>query len=107
MSTRDQEQPMPVKGPSTDNAPADHRDDERYQRLLAATREAAKRGYDAVQMRELAAATRLSLKTVYKFATSKDHLITEAHLEAMTEFRADAVRRPPRGATAADRVIDV
>jgi AcrR family transcriptional regulator len=107
MSTRDQEQPMPVKGSSTEKAPADHRGDERYQRLLAATREAAKNGYDAVQMRELAAATRLSLKTVYTFVTSKDHLITEAHLDAMTELRAAAARRPPRGATAAERVMAV
>src|SRR5258708_40174042 len=98
---------MPVKGSTTETAPADHSGDERYHRLLAATREAAKKGYDAVQMRELAAATRLSLKTVYKFVASKDHLITEAHLDNMIQFRAAAVRRPPRGATATERVMAV
>jgi AcrR family transcriptional regulator len=92
---------------SGNEEPADRRHDERYLRLLTATREAAKSGYDAVQMRELAAAARLSLKTVYNFVTSKDHLITEAHLDTMIQFRATAVRRPPRGATAAARVIDV
>jgi AcrR family transcriptional regulator len=81
--------------------------DPRYQRLLAATREAAERGYDAVQMRELAAVTRMSLATIYQFCSSKDQLITAAHVDWMARFRDDLTRRRPRGNTAAERVSDV
>jgi TetR/AcrR family transcriptional regulator, cholesterol catabolism regulator len=83
------------------------RSDPRYQRLMAATRDAAQRGYDAVPMRELANATRMSLTTVYQFCSSKDHLIAEAHVERMLELRARVVRRPPRGRSAEQRVLKV
>jgi AcrR family transcriptional regulator len=71
---------------------------------MAATREAARGGYDAVSMRELAEAARVSLTTVYQFCASKDHLIAEAHLEVMEEFRAELAKGRRRGATAEDRV---
>jgi TetR/AcrR family transcriptional regulator, cholesterol catabolism regulator len=83
------------------------RRDPRYQRLMAATREAAQHGYDAVSMRELANATRMSLTTVYQFCSSKDHLIAEAHVERMLELRDRVVRRPPRGRTVEERVLRV
>jgi TetR/AcrR family transcriptional regulator, cholesterol catabolism regulator len=83
------------------------RNDPRYQRLMAATREAAHSGYDAVSMRELANATRMSLTTVYQFCSSKDHLIAEAHVERMIELRDRVVVRPPRGRTAEERVRKV
>lgn len=89
--------------------PADtgRRDDERYQRLMAAARKAAREGYDAVSMRALAESTRMSLTTVYQFCSSKDRLIAEAHLERMEELRARLVRHPPRGRTARSRVLKV
>jgi TetR/AcrR family transcriptional regulator, cholesterol catabolism regulator len=86
---------------------AAQRSDPRYQRLMAATREAARLGYDAVSMRELANATRMSLTTVYQFCSSKDHLIAEAHVERMIEMRDRVVRRPPRGRTPEERVLKV
>lgn len=82
-------------------------DDPRYQRLLEATREASQKGYEAVQMRDLAATTRMSLATIYQFCSSKDDLIAQAHVAWIQRFRADLDRRPARGDTAADRVIDV
>ena len=94
-----------------DNAAPDRstsqRDDPRYQRLMHATREAARNGYDAVSMRDLAEACRLSMTTIYQFCQSKDHLIAEAHLEAMEQFRGRVVTRPPKGATAEQRVLRV
>ncbi len=81
--------------------------DPRYQRLMVATRDAARGGYDAVQMRELAAQTRMSLTTVYQFCSSKDHLIAEAHVDWIDGFRAALARRSPTGATAAERVATV
>jgi TetR/AcrR family transcriptional regulator, cholesterol catabolism regulator len=86
---------------------AARRSDPRYQRLMSATREAARLGYDAVSMRELANATHMSLTTVYQFCSSKDHLIAEAHVERMIELRDRVVRRPPRGRTAEERVLKV
>src|SRR5690606_6154336 len=81
--------------------------DERYRRLMAATREAARNGYDAVSMRELAEATRMSLTTVYQFCPSKDCLIAEAHIGRMEDLRTNLTRRPPRGKTARARVLKV
>lgn len=74
---------------------------------MAATREVARSGYDAVSMRDLAEATRMSLTTVYQFCPSKDCLIAEAHIGRMEELRANLARRPPRGKTARSRVLKV
>lgn len=83
---------------------ASRRADPRYQRLIAATRRAARGGYDAVSMRDLAREAQVSMTTVYQFCGSKDHLIAEAHLEWMESFRQQMLDRPPRGRTAAARV---
>jgi AcrR family transcriptional regulator len=83
------------------------RDDPRYHRLMEATRAAAARGYDAVSMRDLAQASRMSLTTVYQFCSSKDHLIAEAHVDRMLSLRDRVVARPPRGRTAVERVLKV
>ena len=91
----------------TDEALAARRADPRYQRLMKATRAAARNGYDAVSMRDLAETCRLSMTTIYQFCRSKDHLIAEAHLSNMEAFRARISTRPPRGATAEQRVLSV
>jgi AcrR family transcriptional regulator len=83
------------------------RADPRYQRLMAATREAARGGYDAVSMRDLAERTRMSLTTVYQFCSSKDHLIAEAHLEGMEQFRQSLSTGKRRSGTAEERVLRV
>lgn len=93
-----------VTSPPVADELAVRRGDPRYQRLMAATRRAARHGYDAVSMRALAREARLSMTTVYQFCGSKDHLIAEAHLEWMEGFRSQLLRRPPRGKTAASRV---
>jgi AcrR family transcriptional regulator len=87
--------------------PSGRRDDPRYQRLMEATRAAAARGYDAVSMRELAQATRMSLTTVYQFCSSKDHLIAEAHVDRMLAMRDRVRQKPPRGRTPEERVLKV
>jgi AcrR family transcriptional regulator len=80
------------------------RRDPRYQRLMSVTREAARGGYDAVSMRDLAEAARVSLTTVYQFCSSKDHLIAEAHLEVMEEFRTELSKGGRRSGSPEDRV---
>ncbi len=92
---------------ATLDAMDEHAEDPRYQRLMAATRASARDGYDAVSMRDLAEKCKLSMTTIYQFCRSKDQLIAEAHLEGMEEFRTRITARPPRGATAADRVASV
>jgi AcrR family transcriptional regulator len=74
---------------------------------MQATRKAARKGYDAVSMRELAAVTRMSLTTIYQFCASKDQLIAEAHADRMERFRERLEQQPPEGATAEDRVRKV
>jgi TetR/AcrR family transcriptional regulator, cholesterol catabolism regulator len=90
-----------------DDAIEARRRDPRYQRLMAATREAARAGYDAVSMRDLAEATRMSLQTVYQFCSSKDHLIAEAHLEVMADFRSSLAVGKRKGRTPEERVRQV
>jgi AcrR family transcriptional regulator len=92
---------------ATEDAIDAKRADPRYQRLMEATRAAARDGYDAVSMRELAETCRLSMTTIYQFCGSKDQLIAEAHLSNMEGFRTRLVARPPRGATSEDRVFSV
>jgi AcrR family transcriptional regulator len=84
------------------------REDPRYQRLMAATREAAAAGYDNVSMRELAESCHISLRTIYRhFCASKDQLIAEAHLDGLEAFHRRLTKQPPAGGSAADRVIRV
>jgi AcrR family transcriptional regulator len=94
-------------GGDEDERLAARRRDPRYQRLMAATREAARGGYDKVSMRDLAEATRMSLTSVYAFCSSKDHLIAEAHLEGMEEFRRSLAGGRRRAGTVEQRLLRV
>jgi AcrR family transcriptional regulator len=80
----------------------------RRQRVVeAALSLGAEGGYDAVQMREVAAAAGVALGTIYRYFSSKDHLLAEAQVEWLLDLDRRVSRRPPRGDTTADRVIDV
>lgn len=64
-------------------------------------------GYDAVGLRQVAAAAGVSVPTVYQHASSKDQLLVEALL-ALGERSADrARRRRPAGYSPADRLCEV
>lgn len=64
-------------------------------------------GYDAVGIRQVAAAAGVSVPTAYQHASSKDQLLMEA-LMTLGERSAETVRaRPPRGDTAAERLSAV
>ena len=77
-------------------------------RLLdAATALAAEGGYDAVQMRDVAARADVALGTLYRHYTSKDHLLLAALAAQATTLRERLDQRPPRGDAPADRVADV
>src|SRR5579884_3616395 len=80
---------------------------ERRERILDTAIElASDGGYEAVQMRDVAARADVALGTLYRYFTSKDHLLAEAwpHWTARLEPRITA--RPLRGRTMAERASD-
>jgi AcrR family transcriptional regulator len=74
--------------------------------LTAATELAAEGGYDAVQMRDVAARAEVALGTLYRHYSSKDQLLLAALAAQAATLRDRLQQRPPRGDTPADRVAD-
>ena len=64
-------------------------------------------GYEAVQMRDVAARADVAMGTVYRYFTSKDHLLaaTLVHWVELLDTRIG--QHPPRGDHPADRVLEV
>jgi AcrR family transcriptional regulator len=80
----------------------------RKKRLIAAaTALAAEGGYDAVQMRDVAARAEVALGTLYRHYASKDQLLLAAMALQAATLRERLVQRPPKGDTPAARVSDV
>jgi AcrR family transcriptional regulator len=81
---------------------------ERRQRILdAATALATRGGYDAVQMRDVAERADVALGTLYRYFPSKVHLLVTLMHEQTRQLTQRLDRRPPDGANAADRVVEV
>jgi AcrR family transcriptional regulator len=49
----------------------------------------------------------VSLATIYRYFSSKDHLLAAAMTEWVGKLQTRVVRSPPRGANAVDQLIDV
>jgi AcrR family transcriptional regulator len=64
-------------------------------------------GYDAVQMRDVATTAGVALGTIYRYFSSKDHLLAETLVEWAGELGTKVSRKPPKGEHVAERVIDV
>src|SRR5277367_6383667 len=64
-------------------------------------------GYEAVQMRDVAARADVAMGTVYRYFTSKDHLLAATLVHWVEQLDVQLARQPPRGPTAAERVLDV
>ena len=81
----------------------------RRTRVVEAAMElAAEGGYDAVQMRDVAARAGVALGTVYRYFNSKDHLLAAALLEWARGMETTMSQRAlPAGATPADRLAEV
>lgn len=75
--------------------------------IEAAMALATEGGYDAVQMRDVAATAKVALGTIYRYFSSKDHILAETLLEWNRDLQRRLLQRPPRGETSADRVVDV
>lgn len=81
---------------------------ERRLRVIdAALRLAADGGYDAVQMRDVSTEADVALGTIYRYFSSKDHLLVSAMVEWMLELELSMTKRPPKGDSPVDRVLDV
>jgi AcrR family transcriptional regulator len=68
---------------------------------------AAEGGYDAVQMREVAARADVALGTLYRYFSSKEHLLVAAMAEQVDGLRQRLAERPAAGEDDAERVMDV
>jgi len=80
----------------------------RRARILAAAAElASEGGYEGVAMKEVAARAGVSLGTLYRYFTSKDHLLAEVLRDWGGALGARLRRSPPRGETPAERVAAV
>jgi len=75
--------------------------------LVAALQLGADGGYDAVQMRGVAAAAEVALGTIYRYFPSKDALLAAAMVEWMEDLERRVATRAPQGDTTATRVYDV
>jgi TetR/AcrR family transcriptional regulator, cholesterol catabolism regulator len=75
--------------------------------IEVALRLGAEGGYEAVQMRDVAAAADVALATLYRYFASKDQLLAEAMAEWTGELQERLARRGPAGDTPADQLVDV
>lgn len=81
---------------------------ERRRRLIDAAFElGAEGGYDAVQMRDVAATANVALATIYRNFSSKDHLLAAAMTEWTVRLRDRVAHSPPKGDTATEQMVDV
>ncbi len=58
-------------------------------------------------MRDVAATANVALATIYRYFSSKDHLLAAAMTEWTARLRGRVVQSPPKGETAADQLVDV
>jgi AcrR family transcriptional regulator len=85
--------------------PRTDRQQARHAAVIEATMElAAEGGYDAVQMRDVAARAGVALGTLYRYFSSKNHLLVAALARWTGELQQRIAARPPRGDTPAERV---
>lgn len=85
----------------------------RFSRAQAEKRAAARRaarelaaqgGYPAISMAAVADHIGVARATMYRYFSSKDHLVAEVMDQWAAEINDDLQRHPPKGATLADRV---
>jgi AcrR family transcriptional regulator len=96
---------IPADGADSPGARLSTRQAERRQRLLdSALALLEERDYERISVREVAEAAGVALATLYHYFPSKDHLFAEALVQWASTMGPDVTRRPPSGATAAQRL---
>lgn len=93
---------------AVDGSPLSDKQLARRQRVIrAALLLGAEGGYDAVHMREVASASNVALGTIYRYFSSKDHLLAAALAEWTTELQERLTRQPARGDAPIEQLVDV
>ncbi len=80
----------------------------RRQRVIDAAMELGlEGGYEAVQMRDVAARAHVAMGTVYRYFFSKDHLLAAALVHWVEQLEERLAEYPPVAQTPCDRVVEV
>jgi TetR/AcrR family transcriptional regulator, cholesterol catabolism regulator len=80
----------------------------RRERIIRSALELAiEGGYEAVQMRDVAARAEVALGTIYHYFSSKDHLLAAVLVQWALDLEGQLGERPPEGETLLDRVLDL
>lgn len=80
----------------------------RRERVIRAAMDLGGRGgYEAVQMRDVAADASVALGTIYRYFTSKDHLLAASMVDWSMDLRRRVAERPPTDDDPADRMVAV
>ena len=80
----------------------------RRERVVRAALElGADGGYDAVQMRDVAARAEVALGTIYRYFPSKDSLLIAGMVHWLGDLETRVSKQPPAGDTTVERIMDV
>ena len=80
----------------------------RRERVVRAALElGADGGYEAVQMRDVAARAEVALGTIYRYFPSKDALLLAVMVHWLGDLEQRVSTHPPTGATTGERIMDV
>jgi AcrR family transcriptional regulator len=80
----------------------------REERVIAAAAGLARNGgYEAVQMREVAAQAEVSLSTLYRYYDSKDEILRAVVVHEVERLRGHVIDRPPRQRSPHGRAAEV
>jgi TetR/AcrR family transcriptional regulator, cholesterol catabolism regulator len=80
----------------------------RRQRVIdAALTLGSEGGYEAVQMRDVARTAGVALGTIYRYFTSKDHLLAAAMVDWSADLERRLAQRRAANGSPADAVVDV
>jgi AcrR family transcriptional regulator len=93
---------------SAQGAPAlTERQEARRRRILHASAQlAARGGFDAVQMREVAESSQVALGTLYRYFPSKVHLLVATMQDQLQHMHTTVRKRPPSSDSPAERVAE-
>lgn len=87
--------------------PLTERQEARRLRILRATTHlAARGGFDAVQMREVAEISEVALGTLYRYFPSKIHLLVATMQDQLDQLHDQLRCKPPAGADPGERVAE-
>lgn len=80
----------------------------RRERVIRAAMElASEGGYDAVQMRDVATRAHVALGTIYRYFSSKDHLLAAGLVEWSRDLKRKLELRPLKSVSTGDRLVEV